>query len=115
VGTAILAKSDQGETLFFYRQTKDGPWIEDSIPVGPKDSPNPSGLCRWDYVEKGDTLECSPSVRVSTTRPSKANPAVQETVELFHNDGQWSIKFKRDDGSGMIWPQLRAANGRSLD
>ncbi len=101
-----------GETLFFYRQTAGQEPVEDAIPVRPKGTPNPGNLCWWEYTERGDMLDCRPSVRVSTTRPSKVKPGENETVELFHNEGQWSVKFKRDDGSGMCWRQLRAANGK---
>jgi len=111
IGTAILAREDGKETLFFFRQREGDQPVEDALPVRPKGTPNPDNLCWWEYVEKGDVLECSPSVRVSTTRPSKTEPNKNEVIELFHNQGQWSVKFKLADGSGLLWKQLRAENG----
>jgi len=97
IGTAVLdrAKPDYApyERLFVLCVYKSGTPTPDTIPVHPKGT-EPAKQPSWAYEIKGDTLHLTPSVRISTTRPSKTKPDEMENVELFHNDGSWSVKFK---------------------
>lgn len=97
IGIAVLDKtrppyyehSDRLHVLCVY---KDGGRNHDSINVHQKGTP-PTTSPSWEYEVKGDQLDVTPSVRISTTKPSASDPNVMEPVELFHNDGKWSVKF----------------------
>lgn len=49
---------------------------------------------QWQYVETGDLLAVTPSVRCSTTVPIEGSAENRE-VELFHNAGAWTVPFVR--------------------
>lgn len=93
IGVAVLDRlPTRSLYLYLLCQYADGTKHLSTIPVRPEETAEPANA--WTYRIEGEIIHVKPSLRISTTRPSKTNPEVMEPVELFHNTGEWSIPFK---------------------
>lgn len=96
-GTALLSSYEGVEYLHILGVRANGdrrPWRQ-VIPVRPSGTPENSKRHSWQYTVHGDTLEVSPSVKVSEGEPM---------VEIFHNEGLWRVRFERFTPSAeLIW------------
>lgn len=112
IGIAVLDREKDGvsgtEILHILCRFRDGVARREALPVYPKGSAKPA-TCAWEYEIRGEIIHVCPSVKISTTRPSKTNRDVNEDVELFHNDREWSIPFKEflhlPEGDPMFYVQ----------
>lgn len=93
IGVGVLDKTKQPQVLHVLCRYPDGGLHHSDLPVFCKGTPKPASVA-WEYDIQGDTLSVGPSVRITTTRPSKTNPDVNEVVELFHSAGAWMVPFK---------------------
>jgi len=59
----------------------------------------PGATVEWEYDIAGDMIHVTPSVAISTNRPivgrEEEYPAVAEPIALFHNGGEWSVRYVR--------------------
>src|ERR1043165_3624183 len=95
IGTAILDRTEKDRTDYLHLlcEYRDKSRHHHIIPVHPKGT-QPYEEPSWAYQIDGTTINVAPSLRITTTRPSKTNPQGAETVELFHNDATWSVPFQ---------------------
>lgn len=63
------------------------------LPVRPASAPRGREI-EWHYEVDGGELRVRPSVSVKTTRPIPGKPD-NEVVEIFHNGGDWRVRFVR--------------------
>lgn len=78
------------------------------LPVRQRGAPK-VGENQWEYDVAGESLNVTPSVRVSVRMPEPGQedrfPEIGRDVELFHNGGSWSVRFLRWSEI-KDWPEL---------
>ena len=96
VGIAVLDKTDSPERLYILCETSDGRRLPTSIPMYLRGTPKILPA-QWAYTIVGDSLEVTPSLN---------------WVGVFHNAGNWSVKFIEFDPKEYEHPgdKFRAAN-----
>ncbi len=66
------------------------------IPVRPRGSPR-TAPAEWEFDVQGDLIHVTPSVRLSVNLPVPGRadefPKVHLVRELFHNGGDWTVRF----------------------
>jgi hypothetical protein len=97
VGTAILTSdrnpADGYEYLFVVCFSPSRKTVQSAaIPIRAEGQPNP-GNRGWTYKERGDLLDCCPSLKMSV--PVDFDKPNGEMKETFHNSGAWTVKFVR--------------------
>jgi hypothetical protein len=92
VGIAVLDRTrdalHETEWLHVCCTYKNGQLVHSAVPVRPKGTPDKQ--YSWEYELKDDMIHVTPSLKISTTRPLGDE---NESVELFHSDGAWSVKY----------------------
>lgn len=101
VGTAILVVGVLPHKLHVHCRRPNGTLLHQELPVSPKGTQDSS----WHYEIKGDAIHVHPSVKITTTEPPN-----HTEVELFHNDGQWSVKFKLCERGEDCYERFRREN-----
>jgi hypothetical protein len=66
------------------------------IPMRPRGTPRTKAK-EWEYDIQGDEIHVTPSVRISVNIPQPGQedkfPEVFREIELFHNGGDWRVRF----------------------
>jgi hypothetical protein len=95
-GVALLDDRNPEQWLFVCcvagDPAKSKPFIQ-RIPVRDAILPHKPDGPEWAYYVNGDTLDVSPSLLVSFSKPNR--DGTMTPVELFHNAGRWSVRFER--------------------
>lgn len=97
---AILDRSLRPQRLYFYRCRKDGIKHSDSLPVYPAGSAKPCEPA-WCYEVHGNMLHVRPSLLIRTTIPDGDK---MKEVELFHNEGFWTVQFEDGRAGDLAEP-----------